>query len=607
MPTDFVATPPSFLQSLVKALGPNGNARVAAGLAQGIALYLLYRSSDAHVWPSTDPYWLAALSLVFIYVPVLYIQAVGSVRNFTLAIWLAGAAIVLAGLAWHDIWRQSDRSAAAANPSTWMSFALLFFTAIGLFIAQSLVAASDAERKYIARYGAYFDAAWKLGVQVALTFAFVAVFWGVLWLGAVLFSLIELSFIETLIEKSWFAIPATTLAVAGAIHITDVRVRLVTDIRGIVLSLLSWLLPLMTLIAFGFIASLVFTGLAPLWATRRAAAILLTAVASLVVLINATYQNGEPTHRAPFVLRYAEFLAALALVPISVLAGYALGLRIDQYGLTVERIATAACVVMAFIYAIGYATAAITSLRQGTWMQRLEAVNIWAAFAVLAILLFLFSPVGDPARISVDNQMARLASGNVAAADFDYDYLNTDGGRYGRDALHELMSAQFGAKTALVRKAAEAALAGHGNLASRQAGVDIGHNVTVYPTTRELPRSLLTEDWSRIGGAPACLTTPQVKCDAFFADLDGDGSDELILTTGNDTYFWGTILQLGADEQWKPVGTINGHCAGMLAALKRGDASVVPSQSLWRDWVVMGVHLHPARTGVPQQPCPRQF
>lgn len=604
MPTDFVVRPPTFLQSLLKALGPSGNARVAAGLAQGIVLYGLYRSADAHIWPSTDPYWRASLTLVFVYVPVLYIQAVGSVRSFNLAIWMAGAAVLLAGLAWHDIWRQWD-SAAGSHAS--VSFALLFFSAIGLFVAHSLVCAADAERKYIARYTAYFDAAWKLGVQLALTFAFVAVFWGVLWLGAVLFSLIELSFIETLIEKSWFAIPATTLATAAAIHITDVRVRLVTDIRGIVLSLLSWLLPLMTLIAVGFIASLLFTGLEPLWATRKAAAILLTAVASVVVLINAAYQNGEPPHHVPFVLRYSEFAAALVLVPLAVLAAYALGLRIDQYGLTVERIITAACVVLALGYAIGYATAAVTSLRQGAWMQRLEAVNISLAFAVLAILVFLFSPIGDPARLSVDSQMARLASGTVAAGDFDYDYLKTNGGRYGKDALHALVAAEFGAKTGLIRKLAQAALDGYGNLASRQAGVDIGRNVTVYPATRELPRSLLAQDWSRIVGAPACLTTPERKCDAFFADLDGDGTDELVLTTGNDTFFWGAILQVGPDGLWKPVGTVNGHCSGMLAALKKGEASVVPSQSLWRDWVVMGVHLHPARSGEPQQPCPRQF
>src|SRR5476651_1529329 len=288
MRTDFFAKPLT-LPPYLEALGPNGVARLVAGFAQGIILYGLYRSVDAHAWPSTDPYWMASLTLVFVFVPVLFIQATGTMRTFDLAIWLAGATVLLTGLASHDIWRQWDGS--KPNGATSLSFALLFFSAIGMFMAHSIVCAADADRRYIARYSAYFEASWKLGVQLALAFGFVAVFWGVLWLGAILFSLIDLSFIETLTEKSWFAFPATTLATAAAIHLTDVRAGLVASIRVIVLSLLSWLLPLMAVIAFGFTASLPFTGLTPLWATRSAAASLLTAAATLVVLINATYQN----------------------------------------------------------------------------------------------------------------------------------------------------------------------------------------------------------------------------------------------------------------------------------------------------------------------------
>jgi len=582
-----------------------GISRLIAGGLQGIVLYLLYLSTDTTSWPSTNPYWMAPLLMVWVFVPLLFLQAVGTMRTRTLAIWTVAATVLLAGLAWYDIWRQWDGSAAAARAS--LSFGLIFFSAIGLFIAHCLIVAGDIDRQYIAKYATYFEASWKLGAQIALAFAFVAVFWGVLWLGAILFTLIDLTFIETLIEKSWFAIPATTMAVAAAIHLTDVRSRLVGDIRAIVISLLSWLLPLMTIMAIGFVVSLPFTGLTSLWATHSAAAILLAAAATLVVLVNATYQNGAPPHPLPFVLRYSELAAGFVLVPIAALATYALSLRIAQFGLTVERIATAACVVLALGYAIGYATAGVTSLREGAWMQRIEAINIAAAFAVLAMLLFLFSPLGDPARLSVDSQLERLKNGTVPVGEFDYDYLKTDGGRYGREALNGLASGQFGAQSELIHKLAKAALAGFGNLAARQAGVDITRNVTVYPPSRELPRSLTAQDWSRITGAPACLTTPDSKCDAFYADLDGDGTDELILTTGSDASFAGTILQKGADQQWKPVGNINGHCAGMLTALKKGDATVVPSASLWRDWVVMGIHLHPARSGEPPQPCPRRF
>ena len=114
MSTDFFVKPPA-LPSLLEALGTNGIARLAAGLAQGIVLYGLFRSTDAQVWPSTDPYWMASLTLVFIFVPILFVQAFGNVRTFNLLYWMIGAAVVLTGLAWHDIWRQSDGSAATSR------------------------------------------------------------------------------------------------------------------------------------------------------------------------------------------------------------------------------------------------------------------------------------------------------------------------------------------------------------------------------------------------------------------------------------------------------------------------------------------------------------
>ena len=82
-----------------------------------------------------------------------------------------------------------------------------------------------------------------------LSALFVGVFWGVLWLGAALFNLIGIDAIEKLIEHRWFWIPATTLSLSVAIHLTDVRAGLVRGTRTLVLVLLSWLLPLMTITA----------------------------------------------------------------------------------------------------------------------------------------------------------------------------------------------------------------------------------------------------------------------------------------------------------------------------------------------------------------------
>ncbi len=587
---------------------PLAISRLVAGAWQGITLYLLYLAVDAKIWPSTDPYWMAPLLMVCVFVPLLFQQAVGTMRRSTLIVWTAAAAALLAALAWYDIWRQwNPGGLGASGGDTAMTFALVAFSVVGLFIAQSLIAAGDAERRAVASYGAYFDAAWKLGVQLALAFAFVGVFWGVLWLGAVLFNLIDLKFLETLIEKAWFAIPATALATAAAIHATDVRARLVAGIRTVALTLLSWLLPLMTLIAAGFTLSLPFTGLAPLWATKSAAGLLLTAAAALVILINAAFQDGDAAHNRPAALRYAEAVAAAILVPLVLIATEALWLRVVQYGWTTERIATAATIAVALCYAFGYAAAAVLSLLDGSWMRLVARVNVVAALLVLAVLLAMFTPLGDPARLAVNSQVARLKGGTVGATAFDYAYLRSEGGRYGRAALAELATGNFGAQTAVIRKNAKAVLDGTPQPPGKATKADIARNITVYPDSRALPRTLVDQDWTATGGGPECLSQPNQLCDAFFADLDGDGNEEVILTTGSDFFWTGTVLKEGPDKVWRQIAGLTSRCSGMLAALKKGQATVAKPQTVLQDWVILGVHLHPQSTGVDAAPCPGQF
>src|SRR5258707_9168144 len=83
-----------------------GISRLIAGALQGLVLYLLYLSTDSNSWPSTNPYWMAPLLMVWVFVPLLFLQAVGTMRASTLAIWTVAATALLAGLAWYDIWRQ---------------------------------------------------------------------------------------------------------------------------------------------------------------------------------------------------------------------------------------------------------------------------------------------------------------------------------------------------------------------------------------------------------------------------------------------------------------------------------------------------------------------
>jgi hypothetical protein len=275
-----------------------GLARIGAGLVQGIALWALSEAADNKVWPATNGLLFGVLATVVLFTPFVVLGGLANMRRRTLVIWTLAAAAGLAALGAHDIDRRT-----AHETVDWISGQAMVFFAAALFIAHHLVSAADSDRKLIARFPTYFDQAWKHGVQLVMSAGFVGVFWLVLFLGGALFKLIGIAFVQDLIGKSWFAIPATTTMFAAAVQLTDVRHGLIRGIRTVALTLLSWLLPVLVFLTGAFMLALPFTGLEPLWKTRSAAGILLTAAAVMIVLINAAYQDGEPDEATPLVLR----------------------------------------------------------------------------------------------------------------------------------------------------------------------------------------------------------------------------------------------------------------------------------------------------------------
>src|SRR5262249_45040844 len=156
--------------------------------------------------------------------------------------------------------------------------------------------------------------------------------------------------------------------------------------------------------------ALPFTGLEPLWNTRRAASILLLSAAALVFLINAAYQDGLPEPTVTTAMRYSRLVASVVLIPFVALAVYGLYLRVQQYGWTSQRITSAAGIAVLICHAIGYGIAVATS---GSALRGLQVTNLVTAYVILAVLLALFTPIADPARISVTDQVGRLESGRT--------------------------------------------------------------------------------------------------------------------------------------------------------------------------------------------------
>jgi hypothetical protein len=571
-------------------------ARLAIGIVQGLVLYLLYRAAKTDSWPVTIDYLFAPLLMVSLFAPVILVASLGHLGKKQAVLWISVVVAVVAGLAFFDVWR------GAADSTHWFggnkaervqypSSVFTMFCAAGLYIAHALVLAGVIDKRRIATYPSYFESAWKLAVQIKFSLLFVAALWLVLWLGAALFNLVQLSFLEKLLQQSWFAIPVTVFAFTCAIHVTDVRPAIVRGIRTLLLVLMSWILPITTLMVGGFLLSLPWTGLDPLWKTRHATAVLLGASAVLVILINAAFQNGEGSAKVPFIVRMSARAAAFSLLPMAAVAIYSLWLRVAEYGWTTDRIIAAACLLVASCYALGYAWAAS---RKAGWLQPIAGVNVVTAFVVLAVLLALFSPIADPARISVNSQMARFVSGKVSAKEFDYDYLRFDGARYGMAALMRLKEQSVGQDADLVREKAELALnkKNRWEPSTPKPGDLAANIISVWPKEGELPASFLETDWSKHsqrGNLPPCLTTHEKTCHAYLIDFDIDDKPEVLLI-GTAPYEGGFVMAQVTDGSWMAQGKIAGQYAGcrtvheMLAA---GDFRLIPPQmkDIEVDWL----------------------
>jgi hypothetical protein len=557
--------------------------RLAMGLGQGLAAWLLIENADS-AFAKGSPGLFAALAFVVAFPPLIVLASIGRMRLRTLAIWTLTAAALLVALAFYDIWREPIE-AYRTEARVWPSPQLIGFAAIGLFIAHHLIEPADVERRLLASYQERFETAWRHGFQLALSVAFTLVFWGVLHLGALLFDMIGIKALSTLLRQTWFVSPATGAAFAAAVHLTDVRPALIRGVRTVGLALLSWLLPLMAGLTAAFLAALVFTGLEPLWTKLPASASLLGAAATLIILINAVYQDGlEPQTRPP-VLRWAVRGASLLLVPLVMLAVWASGLRIAQYGLTPERIAGVAVLIVAVHYAGGYAWAA---LAKGPWMKRLETVNVSSALTMLLLLLLLFSPVADPARLSVADQVGRLQRGKTALAEFDFDFLRFNAARFGREALDDLARS----KDPAIAKSAAQARSRTERQARAQRVDDAGPafaKAVVLPAGAVLPPDFRAQTFK--SDADNCLIGGGA-CQLFVIDVTGDGQAEVLVApvvppdgvyavNGERRSISALAVYAKGPDGWASIGRYdNVHCAGVAEALRSGQMRATPSPVL---------------------------
>ena len=501
--------------------------RLATGLIFGLAIAFLIKSFDAlegkHI-----PLWAQVLTSVLILGAFILWAGAGAMKRISLAIWSVVALGLIALIAWN---RAAHNLDADYNPF-FLNLSFLIYPL--LFITHELVSSADQAGKPIAPYGLYFDEAWKRGVQLALSGLFTILFWAILWLGASLLGFIGFHWFKDLLSNEYVSWPVTGLAIAASVNLGDVQPKLMHNFRALVLGVLSWLLPVITIIGLLFAVSLCFSGLEPLWKTKAATASLLAACVALVLLVNAAWQQGDDERPVHIILRWSARVACGLLLGFSALAAYSLWLRIAQYGLTPERTMALVGVTIAVLYGLGYVVAAV--MPKGHWLAPLAPVNIALAFVMALICLCILTPIADPYRLSAQSQAERVNSGQVAPDKFDWDVLRFGTGSYGVEALKRLGKS---GKTEAVRKAALSA-------SQLMDSNRYDTSPTPMPSTRKalpeqfdivlpkdavIPADFFAQTFEAADHLPSCATEGE-KCFAALLDLDHDDSNEIVILDG---------------------------------------------------------------------------
>lgn len=503
--------------------------RIGVGLVFGLILAFLITGSEK-IPHNIIQVWRPTFIAIFALSAFVFLAGLGNMRRISLLAWGA-IAMLLIGIISHHAFSQSTTHSDFGEQN-------IFWILPFLFITHELVSSGDEANKIIAPYETYFDEAWKRGVQLFLAIAFTGVFWLILWLGAALLKIIGLNWFEQLLKEKYFAIPATFVAFASAVHLGDVQSKLLNNFRNLVLSVFSWLLPIIVLVAGIFSVSLIFTGLKPLWETKAATASLLAGCMFLVLLINAAYQNGD--NELNPILKWSIRIASFETLVFAAIAGYSLYLRIDQYGLTHERILALIGVIVANLYGLGYVASNFIRNTSYNFMPKIKNINIGMAFVKSILFFAILTPIADPSRLSVNSQVSMLLKGKISPEKFDFRFLARQSGKYGEDALNKLTKSQNPQIVLLANKAIEENKNYDNYDASEQKNLKSAEKIDANNFNlikgSKLPDSFVAQDIkNRTLILPNCMAyeKPEKKCDTVLIDLNNDKKDEIIIDGGS--------------------------------------------------------------------------
>ena len=306
-----------------------------------------------------------------------------------------------------------------------------------VFLAAPLFQTARDEGRWTFPYRRLHSHAWTDAVIGAASLVFTGITFLLALLIASLFEIIGIDFLEDLLNEEWFGWTLAGFAFGAAVGLLRERDRLVATLQRLVMVVLSVLAPVLAFALAAFLLSIPFTGLDKLWDSWiSAAALLLVASAGAILLANAVIGDGADDRSRSRILRFSALVLVAVVLPLAVLAALAMGIRIGEYGWTPERIWGAIAAGVAIVYGLGGWWTIWCARRN--FDEPLRPLQTKLAIALCGLALFLALPILDFGAISARSQIARLESGKVEPAKFDWAAMAFDFGPAGRARLREV-------------------------------------------------------------------------------------------------------------------------------------------------------------------------
>lgn len=288
-------------------------------------------------------------------------------------------------------------------------------------------------------YPAIHRHAWTNVVLLFAAFLFVLLVWALAWLLAGLFDLAGLHFLTKLLQRDGAFLVLSGGALGAGSGLLRDRDTILSALQRVVITVFAVLAPILAIGFAAFLLSLPFTGLAPLWRTTKSTTpILITCSIVALLLVNAVIADRVEDEAHHPALRWAARLLAAMVAPFAIIAAVSTGLRIQQYGLTPDRLWALTFTAIACAYALAYLTALVRSRLDASWPALTRAANLRLAEGLCILAVVLSTPLLSFGALATHDQVARLRSGRTTAAQFDWLGMRFDFGSSGRAALRRL-------------------------------------------------------------------------------------------------------------------------------------------------------------------------